>query len=236
MKPAKPAPSIPQLPELGDRLGAAVSLATTEHFTLQTARSTTVAEASSRATGYFAVLSSALIVLAFVGNMSGLSDAFYLFCSMLLPVVAFVGVVTFGRLVQSSNEEIAYAQRIARLRGFYVNVAPELEPYLTIVRHGADGHLPSAPSDQPTRKQLLLTIPGMIAVVNCVVVGAACGLTAGVLTYNPIAFSVIVGVPAAGISLMVQFRHHRRVLKHRDGMVVDAFAVVVPSDVERKRA
>jgi hypothetical protein len=51
------------------------------------------------------------------------------------------------------------------------------------------------------------------------------------------AFSVIVGVLAAGISLMVQFRHHRRVLKHRDEMVVDAFAVVVPSDlVERKRA
>jgi hypothetical protein len=35
---------------------------------------------------------------------------------------------------------------------------------------------------------------------------------------------------------MVQFRHHRRVLKHRDGMVVDAFAVVVPSDIiEGKR-
>ena len=85
MKTASPVPSTPQPPKLGDRLGAAVSFATTEHFTLQTARSTTVAEASSRATGYFAVLSSTLIALAFVGNMSGLSDAFYLFCSLLLP-------------------------------------------------------------------------------------------------------------------------------------------------------
>jgi hypothetical protein len=51
------------------------------------------------------------------------------------------------------------------------------------------------------------------------------------------AFSVIVGAPAAGASLMVQFRHHRRVLQRREEMVVDAFAVVVPpSVVEGKRA
>jgi hypothetical protein len=231
MKTANPAPGIPQLHELGDRLGPAVSLATTEHFTLQTARATTVAEASSRATGYFAVLSSTLIVLAFVGNMSGLSDAFYLFCALLLPVLAFVGIVTFGRLVQSSNEEIAYAQRIARLRSFYVDVAPELEPYLMIVRSGADDHLPSTPSAQPSRRQLLLTIPGMIVVVNGVVIGAACGLLAGVLTSNPMASAVLFGLPAAGVSLIVQFRHHRLVLQRRDGMVVDAFAVVVPPDV-----
>ena len=152
-------------------------------------------------------------------------------------MLAFVGIVTFGRLVQSTNEDIAYAQRIARLRSFYVDVVPELDPYLTIVRHGVDGHPPSAPSDRPSRRQLLLTIPGMIAVVNGVVVGAACGLLAGVLISNPIAFSVIVRAPAAGVSLMVQFRHHRRVLQRSEEMVVDAFAVVVPpSVVEGKRA
>jgi hypothetical protein len=40
--------------------------------------------------------------------------------------------VTFQRLVQSSLEDIAYAQRIARLRSVYVALAPEMEPYLML--------------------------------------------------------------------------------------------------------
>jgi hypothetical protein len=106
------------LSDLGDRQEAAVAFGTTEHFTLQTARSTTVAEAGGRATSYLAALSSTLVALAFIGNMSGLSAAFYIFCSLLLPVLTFIGIGTFARLVQSTNEDIALARRIARLRGF----------------------------------------------------------------------------------------------------------------------
>src|SRR3954463_645845 len=119
---------------LGPRLGPAATFATTEHFNLQTARATTVSEANGRASIYLAALSSNLIALAFIGQMSRLGSAFYAFALILLPVLAYVGVVTFVRLVQSSNEEIAFAQRIGRLRGFYLAVAPELEPYVLVVK------------------------------------------------------------------------------------------------------
>src|ERR671916_1441410 len=118
---------------LGDRLGPAVSMATTEHFNLQTARAMTISEANGRAAIYLAALSSNLIALAFVGQTSRLGAAFYAFALILLPVLAFVGVVTFLRLVQSSIEDIAYAQRIARLRAFYLAIAPELELFLLVV-------------------------------------------------------------------------------------------------------
>jgi hypothetical protein len=119
--------------DLGDRLGPAVTMATTEHF-LQTARAATISEANGRASIYLAAVSSNLIALAFIGQMSLLGTAFYAFSLLLLPVLAFVGVVTFQRLVQSSLEDIAYAQRIARLRSLYVALAPELEPYLLVAR------------------------------------------------------------------------------------------------------
>src|SRR5215217_7128399 len=119
---------------LGERLGPAVSFATTEHFNLQTARSSTVSEANGRASIYLATLSSNLIALAFIGQMSRLGPEFYAFALILLPVLAFVGVVTFQRLVQLSIEDIAYAQRIARLRRLYVALAPELQPYLLVPR------------------------------------------------------------------------------------------------------
>ena len=136
--PVGPSPSISLPAEPRDALGAAVSLATTEHFTLQTARSTTVAEANSRASGYLAVLSST-VILAFIGNMSGISTALFFVGFLLLPVLAFIGIVTFGRLVQTTDEDIAYARRIAKLRAFYVEVAPELEPF------GSWGRVPTVP-------------------------------------------------------------------------------------------
>src|SRR5213080_3456923 len=100
---------------LGDRLGSAVTMATTEHFNLQTARVGTISEANGRASIYLAAVSSNLIALAFIGQMSRLGAAFYAFSLILLPVLAFVGVVTFLRLVQSSLEDIAFAHRIALL-------------------------------------------------------------------------------------------------------------------------
>src|SRR3954471_9915664 len=115
---------------LGDRLGSAVTMATTEHFNLQTARAGTISEANGRASIFLAAVSSNLIALAFIGQMSRLGAAFHAFALILLPVLAFGGVVTFQRLVQSSIEDIAYGRRIGRLRAFYLAVAPELEPYV----------------------------------------------------------------------------------------------------------
>jgi RsiW-degrading membrane proteinase PrsW (M82 family) len=119
---------------LGPRLGPAATFATTEHFNLQTARAITVSEANGRASIYLAALSSNLIALAFIGQMSDLGTAFYAFALILLPVLAFVGVVTFLRLVQSSMEEMASAHRIALLRNFYLRLSPELEPYVVVAR------------------------------------------------------------------------------------------------------
>ena len=76
---------------LGPRLGPAATFVTTEHFNLQTARGLTVSEAKGRACIYLAALSSNLIALAFIGQMSRLGAAFYGFALILLPVLAFVG-------------------------------------------------------------------------------------------------------------------------------------------------
>ncbi len=61
---------------LGLRLGPAATFATTEHFNLQTARAQTVSEANGRASIDLAALSSSLIALAFIGQMSRLGVAF----------------------------------------------------------------------------------------------------------------------------------------------------------------
>jgi hypothetical protein len=213
---------------LGSRLGPAVTFATTEHFNLQTARAVTVSEANGRASIYLAALSGNLIALAFVGQISRLGAAFYAFALILLPVLAFVGVVTFRRLVQSSIEDLAYAHRIALLRSFYLRLSPELEPYILVVR----GTCSAAPSDgeplAPGAWQLTLTTAGMVAVVNSVVVAACAGLVLEAAGVHSLAIPVAVGAVIGAGAFSLHERNHRRARDAYSPDAVDRAAIFVP--------
>ena len=207
----------------------AATFATTEHFNLQTARALTVSEANGRASIYLAALSGNLIALAFVGQMSRLGAAFYAFALILLPVLAFVGVVTFLRLVQSSIEDIAYAHRIGLLRSYYLRVAPELEPYLVVVR---GTHSAAAPFHgerlAPSAWQLTLTAAGMVAVVNSVVVAACAGLVLEAAGVHSVAIPVVVGAVIGAGAFSLHERHHRRARDAYSPEAVDRAAIFVP--------
>jgi hypothetical protein len=204
------------------RLGAAVTFATTEHFNLQTARALTVSEANGRASIYLAALSGNLIALAFVGQMSRLGAAFYAFALILLPVLAFVGVVTFLRLVQSSIEDLAYAHRIALLRSFYLRVSPELEPFLVVVPGTRSVAAP------PSAWQLTLTAAGMVAVINSVVVAACAGLVLEAAGLHSLAIPVTVGAVIGAAAFTLHGRHHRRARDAYSPEAVDWAAIFVP--------
>ena len=209
--------------------GPAVTFATTEHFNLQTARALTVSEANGRASIYLAALSGNLIALAFVGQMSRLGPTFYAFALILLPVLAFVGVVTFLRLVQSSIEDLAYAHRIALLRSFYLQVSPELEPYLVAVS-GPGAARPLHPEKfAPSARQLTLTAAGMVAVVNSVVVGACAGLVLDAAGVRLVAVPVAVGAVIGAAAFTLHERHHRRARDAFNPEAVDRAAIFLPS-------
>jgi hypothetical protein len=213
---------------LGPRLGPAVTFATTEHFNLQTARALTVSEANGRASIYLAALSSNLIALAFIGQMSQLGVAFYAFALILLPVLAFIGVVTVLRLVQSSIEDIAYAQRIALLRAYYLKLAPELEPYLVVVRRARSAAPCAAQQLVPSTRQLGLTVAGMIGVVNSVVVAACAGLALVAVGVDSLSVPVAVGAVIGAGAFASHVRHHRRAHDAYSPEAVDRAAIVAP--------
>jgi hypothetical protein len=223
------ASTAPLADRLGPGLGPAVTFATTEHFNLQTARALTVSEANGRASIYLAALSGNLIALAFVGQMSRLGDAFYAFALILLPVLAFVGVVTLLRLVQSSIEDIAYANRIALLRSFYLRVSPELEPYLIAVSETRSTAPLPAEKPTPGARQLTLTAAGMVAVVNSVLVAACAGLVLEAAGVHSLAIPVAAGAVMGAAAFTLHERHHRRALDAYNPEAVDRAAILVPT-------
>src|SRR5881296_323301 len=105
---------------------SAVNFVTTEHFALQSARAATIAESTGRATMFLTSASGGLIALGLVATAAGVGTALYAFGLVLLPTLAFVGLVTFERTLQTGIEDQGYARRIALLRGYYFDKAPEL--------------------------------------------------------------------------------------------------------------
>jgi hypothetical protein len=152
---------------------------TTEHFTLQTARAVANAEITSRLQLYLGTLSSAIIALALTAQLSGLGVAFRAFALVLLPVVFFLGVVTHGRLLQVNGEWRLYGQGMNRIRHYFLELAPEMEPYFVLPATDDPWVTLAAVGVQTGGNpwwQALLTAGSMIVVVNSVLAGVVGGL------------------------------------------------------------
>jgi hypothetical protein len=95
------------LPEAGER-GFAVTgdqrllqALTTEHFTLQTARSATIMESNGRSALFLSTVSSAVVALAFIGQVADVGQPFFLFALAVLPTLFLLGLLTYLRLARA---------------------------------------------------------------------------------------------------------------------------------------
>jgi hypothetical protein len=186
----------------GDPRPAAVTFVTTEHFTLQGARSSTISESTSRATMFLSAVSGGLVALGLVANAARTGAAFYTFGLILLPALAFVGLATFHRVLQSGIEDLGYARRIAQLRGYYFDHAPEVTGYLPSTAE----RLP-APGLGIGLWQQFVTVAGMVAVITAVLAGSAGGLLAAVASGHSLVAALVAGVVAAAASLTALMRY-----------------------------
>ena len=73
-----------------------VAFVTTEHFTLQGARSAAIAESTSRATIFIGSVSAGLVALGLIATATRIGTAFYAFGLILLSTLSFIGFVTLS--------------------------------------------------------------------------------------------------------------------------------------------
>ena len=157
------------------RQSALMSAITTEHFVLQTAASSTIAEASSRGSLYVFSLSSSLVAMGFMAQSP---EVFMPFVASVLPAIFLLGLFTTIRLVDTTLENMQYMRGIARIRSYYRSLGPEAEVYFAAAR----GRWPEAETSPALQLGLLFayfgTTASMIAVINNVIAGAGVVLLA----------------------------------------------------------
>jgi hypothetical protein len=189
---------------------ALLTTLTTEHFTLQGARSQTVSESGARSSLYLGSVSSTLIALGFVSQVSEGGEIFQLFALSVLPTLFFLGLFTFVRLVESSVEDMLYGRAINRIRHYYLEVAGEDARYFLMSGHDdPPGVMANMGLVGGSRWQLFFTTASAVSVVNAVVGGGAIAILLGVTLDLPLAVAATAGIGFAILSVALFIRYDR---------------------------
>lgn len=204
-------------PSFGDVAGAPdpqqlMTALSTEHFTLQGARSQTMSESSARASIYVFSVSSALVALGFIGQISEVGDIFNAFALTVLPTLYLLGVVTFIRLVECGAEDFRYGLAINRIRHYYQEVAGDRASLFLLSGHD-DGTGVFENMGLPVEgRSPVFAFSTAIAGINGVVGGSAVAIALGALVDASLGPAVVAGVTVAIASLVGWLRRADRIL------------------------
>src|SRR5260221_7647167 len=182
-----------------------ITIMTTEHYNLQTGRSMTIAEANGRGSVFVGAVSSSLIALTFVGQISQLGTAFYIFSLIVIPTLLFMGLITFQRVLQLGLSDIIYIRGINRIRHLYLEYAPQMETYFILASHDDGPDTMHYHGRNTSRFQGFFTMASMVGIINSVLVGAFLGLLLGVFAL-PLWACASLGV----VSFIVSVAIHQR--------------------------
>jgi hypothetical protein len=218
------------------QIDKATTFLTTEHLAIQNMRSGTITEANGRVSNYMTVVSSALVALAFVAQLSE-GKFFVQFGLAILPIVVYVGFTTFVRLIQLRMADFLYVQATNRLRRFYLDVAPDAAPYLSAsafddirgIVYSASGikNLEFKPGSM--RFQRLITSSGQVEVVNSFLVGVFAGLLAQFFDL-PRVLTVVIAVAFTVIGYILHYAYDARVTKAVNQQMEFRFPTPAPED------
>ena len=188
-----------------------LQILTTEHWSLLSTRALSWNEAFSRATMFLGVLSGSVLALALVAQASGFDEGFTTFALLILPVVLFVGVATFIRLVAINQEDVGWVIGMNLLRHAYLAAAPELRRYFITGSTDDEAGIMSTFGARPGPGGFvhqLVTTPGVLAVVNGVVAGVLLGILTMRARWDDIGIGVAIAgaLATVGLQLIYQYR------------------------------
>ena len=147
-----------------------LQILSTEHWSLLATRSMTWNESFARAQMFLSILSAAVVALALVAQALQFGEGFEVFALVILPVVFFLGVASFVRLVAANNDEVRWVVGMNRIRAKYLELAPELEGVF-VTGHTDDERgvmVTGGWADSP-RLFGLVTTPAVVGIVDGVV-------------------------------------------------------------------
>jgi hypothetical protein len=203
-----------------------LQILTTEHWSLLASRSLAWNESFTRAGMYLSTLTGSLVALGLIGGIDHFGDAFFAFALVILPVELFIGIGTLARMSAANYHDAMTIYGMNRIRGAYLEIAPDLEPYFVMGVHddpAGIGITMAVPPGTPTIIHLLAATPFLINVLNGIVAGAIVAVALIQFTALGHAMVVLVAVLVAVLVLMAQGLVARQQIRRGEGLVRPMF-------------
>jgi hypothetical protein len=156
-----------------------LQILTTEHWSLLASRNLAWNEVFARAGMYLSTISATIVALGLIGGIDHFGDAFFGFAFAILPVVLFVGIGAWLRMAASNYHDTQAIMGMNRIRGAYLEIAPEVEPYFVMSHHDDPAGIAvtmGIPPGMPVLAHLISSTPFLIVILNAVVSGALAAL------------------------------------------------------------
>lgn len=185
---------------------------TTEHFTLQGARSQTMSESSARASVFVFSVSSALVALGFIGQLNAVGDVFNVFALTVLPTLYLLGLATFVRLVECGAEDFRYGVAINRIRHYYAEIAGDRANLFLLSSHDDGAGVFENMGLPHEGRKPYFAFSSAVMVIDSVVGGTAVAVAVGAFLDAPLALAAGVGGIAAIASAAGSLRFADRLL------------------------
>ena len=186
----------------------ALTILTTEHWSLLSARSLVYNEAFARAGMFLSFLAATLVALGLMSGAMGFSGQFLGIVVLVLGLDLFIGLATMGRVATATSEDIRFLQGMNRLRHAYHETVPGLEPYFitgqyddvlgVFANYGSDVKLMTVRSIVHG----FTTVVGMVGVINAALTGVVAA-TVAILVLGEGAEPVAIGVAAFLVVLVL---------------------------------
>jgi len=219
----------------GEDVQRTLTILTTEHYNLQSARAATISETSARASLFLGTVSSGLVALGFTAQVLR-GDTLYVFSLVLFPTLFFLGLVTFERVLQASIQDIVCARGINRIRHFYAELDPRAAAYFILSTHDDQAGTMGDMGIRPSGWQSFLTLAGMIAVIDGVIAGVIAGLLVSLLTARVGGGAVALPLAGGAVALVLAVTAHQRYQNAQWRRALGPLPVLFPSPLDPAHA
>jgi len=161
----------------------AITLLTTEHWSLLSARALAYNEAFARGGMFLSFLSMSFVALALLSQGMTFGTQFLTVAAIVLAFDLVIGLATYGRIMGANIDDLRTVHGMARLRHGYVEIAPIVHRYFTAPTHDDIESLVSvygapAPTTAATFFYGITTSGGMIALITAMVAGVFAAVVA----------------------------------------------------------
>jgi hypothetical protein len=106
-----------------------------EHSSLLSTRSLAYNEAFTRVGVFLTFVSTSFVALALISPAMSFGATFLGITAIVLAFDFIVGLMTLGRILGTTADDLRAVQGMARVRHGYMQVRPELRPYITTPTH-----------------------------------------------------------------------------------------------------